>query len=373
MTSYLGDPNYDHGECAAVGILLTNVGSPAAPTTSALRSYLKQFLSDPRVIENQGLGWKLLLHGLILQTRPKQSAKAYQDVWTEDGAPLLNMVRSQALGIGVLLRARIGSPLHVAVGMGYGSPSVAQALNELKRSGCRRIVVLPLFPQYAAATVGSTFDAVAKTLSGWRWVPDLRMITHYHDNQAYITALATSVREYWSKEGKPERLLLSFHGLPRRTLDSGDPYHCQCQKTARLLKSAIEFPEENIYLAFQSRFGKEPWLMPYTDATLKAWGASGTGRVDVLCPGFSADCLETLEEIGDENRGYFLNAGGQVLNYIPALNDRPDHLAMLAGVIEQNLQGWVTPVADWDAAQKRKEADETQARAEQMQALESNP
>jgi len=370
MTSYLGDLNYDHGEHAAVGVLITNVGSPSAPTTSALRSYLKQFLSDPRVIENQGLGWKLLLHGLILQTRPKQSAKAYQDVWTDDGSPLLNIVRSQAEGIGVLLRERIGSPIHVAVGMGYGSPSVAHALSELKLSGCRRILVLPLFPQYAAATVGSTFDAVAKTLSSWRWVPEFRMITHYHDNQAYITALANSVQEYWSKEGEPDRLLLSFHGLPRRTLDAGDPYHCQCQKTARLLKEAIQFSEENIYLTFQSRFGKELWLKPYTDATLTAWGASGVGRVDVLCPGFSADCLETLEEIGDENRGYFLNAGGGILNYIPALNDRPDHLAMLAGVIEQNIHGWVTKAADWNAAQQQRAADETRSRAEHMQAHE---
>lgn len=366
MTGYLGESDFDHGESAAVGVLLTNVGSPAAPTTGALREYLKQFLSDPRVVENQGLSWKLVLHGLILRTRPRQSAKAYREVWTDEGSPLLNTVRSQARGVGALLRARIGSPIHVAVGMGYGSPSVDHALGELKEKGCHRILVMPLFPQYASATVGSTFDAVARTLSGWRWVPELRMITHYHDNQAYIKALTRSVKDFWAEKGEPQRLLLSFHGLPVRTLTAGDPYHCQCQKTARLFKEALEFPDERIYLTFQSRFGREEWLKPYTDETLKEWGAAGAGRVDVLCPGFSADCLETIEEIGDENRGYFLNAGGEELNYIPALNDRPDHLTMLAGVIEQNLHGWIVLTGDWNSARRQKSAEETRARAEEM-------
>jgi ferrochelatase len=373
MTSYRGEKNFDHEEDAAVGVLITNVGSPKAPTTAALREYLKQFLSDPRVIENQGLGWKLLLHGVILQTRPKISARAYQEVWTDSGSPLLNMVQAQAHGIEELLRSRIGSPIHVAVGMGYGEPSVSSALALLKEKGCRKIVVLPLFPQYAAATVGSTFDAVSKTLSGWRWVPEFRFISHYHDNQAYINALASTVHEHWSKEGEPERLLMSFHGLPLRTLEEGDPYHCQCQKTARLLREAIKFPDDRIYLTFQSKFGKEPWLQPYTDATLKEWGGAGVGRVDVVCPGFSADCLETIEEIGDENRGYFLKAGGKSLHYILALNDRPDHLAMLAGVIEQNLQGWVTGIGDWNPGEQQRRGEETRARAEALKAQTPRP
>lgn len=342
MTGYLGESDFDHGESAAVGVLLTNVGSPAAPTTGALREYLKQFLSDPRVIENQGLSWKLVLHGLILRIRPRQSAKAYREVWTDEGSPLLNTVRSQARGVGALLRARIGSPIHVAVGMGYGSPSVDHALGELKEKGCHRILVMPLFPQYASATVGSTFDAVARTLSGWRWVPELRMITHYHDNQAYIKALTRSVKDFWAEKGEPQRLLLSFHGLPVRTLTAGDPYHCQCQKTARLFKEALEFPDERIYLTFQSRFGREEWLQPYTEDVLRQLGGGGVRRLVAVCPGFAADCLETLDEIGSEGALQFREGGGHELHLAPCVNSHPVWLDAMAEIARQETAGWVS-------------------------------
>jgi ferrochelatase len=356
-----------HGQVPAVGVLLTNVGSPAAPTRKALTKYLAQFLSDPRVIENQGLVWKLILHGIILRTRPKRSAHAYQQIWTEEGSPLLAIARKQARGIATALAQRIGSPLHVAVGMGYGTPSVAEALVELREKGCRRVLVLPLFPQYAAATVGSTFDGVTGALSRWRWVPELRMIGQYHDEPAYIQALAASVREVWEKGGRPDRLLMSFHGLPKRCLLEGDPYHCQCHKTARLLADSLELSSDFWMLAFQSRFGKEIWLRPYTDETLKTWGREGVKKVDVICPGFSADCLETIEEIGAENRDYFLSAGGKSFRYIPALNARADHIEALAELAMRHLAGWVVPSSDWDGDRALQAARLTEERARDKQ------
>jgi ferrochelatase len=364
MVDYTGEPEFAHHEIPAVGVLVTNVGTPDAPTAPALRRYLKQFLSDPRVIEKQGLVWKLILHGMILRRRPSRSAAAYRSVWTEAGSPLLATIKSQAEGIEARLRGNIGSPIHVAVGMGYGSPSIASGLDELRRKSCRRILVLPLFPQYAAATTGSTFDAVADVLKQWRWVPELRTITHYHDHPGYIQALAASIRELWSRQGEPEKLLLSFHGLPRSMLLAGDPYHCQCHKTARLLSAALELADDRWLLSFQSRFGREEWLRPYTDETLKAWGKSCVGRVDVVCPGFSADCLETVEEIGAENRANYLDTGGGQYRYIPALNVRPDHLDLLKDVAERNLHGWVTWIEKWDENAARAEAEATQKRAE---------
>jgi ferrochelatase len=363
---YSGESEFAHDEIPAVGVLVTNVGTPDAPTAPALRRYLKQFLSDPRVIEKQGLVWKLVLHGIILRTRPRRSAAAYRSVWTEAGSPLLATVRRQAAGIESRLRGNIGSPIHVAVGMGYGSPAIASALDELRRKSCRRILVLPLFPQYAAATTGSTFDAVAAALKRWRWVPELRTIAHYHDHPQYIQSLAASIREVWAGGGEPEKLLMSFHGLPRSMLLAGDPYHCQCHKTARLLADALKLSDDRWLLSFQSRFGREAWLRPYTDETLKAWGRSGLRQVDVVCPGFSADCLETVEEIGQENRAYFLEAGGSQFRYIPALNERPDHLDLLKDVAERNLHGWVTWIEKWDEEAARAEAEATHKRAEAL-------
>jgi ferrochelatase len=356
-----------HGEVAAVGVLLTNVGTPEAPTASALRRYLRQFLSDPRVVELPRPLWWLILNLLVLPLRPRRSARLYAKVWTPDGSPLLVISRRIAAGVESALHTAIGTPLHVALGMGYGSPSIGSALRELRAKGCRRIVVLPLFPQYASPTTGSTFDAVAVELATWRWVPELRLVGSYHDDPAYVAALAAAIRELWEREGVPDRLLLSFHGLPRKAFLAGDPYFCHCQKTARLLREALDWPEHRVPVAFQSRFGREPWLQPYTDATLRALGQSGVASVDVACPGFAADCLETLEEIALLNRDVFLAAGGRRYRYVPALNERPDHVAALAGIVRRNLVGWVEPAESFDAARAEAAAAATRLRAEGME------
>ncbi|MBI4914542.1 MAG: ferrochelatase [Acidobacteria bacterium] len=356
-----------HGEIAAVGVLLTNVGTPEAPTPRALRRYLRQFLSDPRVVELPRPLWWLILNLLVLPLRPRRSARLYAKVWTPDGSPLLVISRRIAAGVESALRAAIGTPLHVALGMGYGSPSIGSALRELRTKGCRRIVVLPLFPQYASPTSGSTFDGVAAELATWRWVPELRMVGSYHDDEAYVAALAAAIRELWEREGVPDRLLLSFHGLPRKAFLAGDPYFCHCQKTARLLREALDWPEHRVPVAFQSRFGREPWLQPYTDATLRALGQSGVASVDVACPGFAADCLETLEEIALLNRDVFLTAGGRRYRYVPALNERADHVAALAGVARRSLEGWIEPAGTWDAARAEAAAAATRLRAEGME------
>jgi protoporphyrin/coproporphyrin ferrochelatase len=332
------------GEPAApvepIGLLLTNLGSPDAPTRAALRRYLAEFLSDPRVIELPRILWKTILHGVILNVRPQRSAKLYQRVWSDEGAPLIVIGRRQQAALETELGSRFDPPIALALGMRYGSPSIRSALESLRARGCTRILVLPLYPQYFSGTSGSTFDAVASVLTTWRRVPALRMITDYHDDPGYVDALARSVRELWEQEGEPDRLLLSFHGIPVRYEQAGDPYPRQCRRTANLLAEALRLPYERWLLSFQSRFGREKWLEPYTDETLKKWGASGIKNVDVVCPGFAADCLETLEEIALLNRGFFLDAGGERFRYIPALNDRPHHIRALADLVERHLQGW---------------------------------
>jgi len=344
-----------------IGLLLTNVGTPDAPTPAAVRRYLREFLSDRRVVDLPRVLWWPLLYLFILPIRAPRSAHAYASIWTPEGSPLLSNTQRLAAAVETALRAKLPQPVHVAAGMGYGNPSMRMALATLRDHGCRRLLVLPLFPQYASPTTGSTFDAVTGVLRSWRHVPEMRFAGSYHDHPGYIAALARSVRELWDREGEPDRLLLSFHGLPQRYVAEGDPYAAQCEETARLLIAALGLgepvPATNARsptleaprpsgrsgrwaLAFQSRFGREEWLRPYTDETLRAWAANGVANVDVLSPGFAADCLETLEEIGIRNRGWFLEAGGQRLRYIPALNDRPDHVEALADVALRHLQGW---------------------------------
>ena len=340
MTAMRAAPDFDHGKVCATGILLVNVGTPDAPTPSAVRRYLKEFLSDPRVIENQGWGWKLLLHGVILRTRPARSAAAYRHIWTQEGSPLLVVSQKQARMLETEVGKRSGCPVRVEVGMGYGSPSVDMALGKLLNEGCDRLLVFPLYPQYAAATTGSAFDAAARHLGETRWVRPLRFVSGYHDHPAYIEALAESLSDHWSASGRADRLLLSFHGLPKSTLAQGDPYFCFCHKTARLLWDRLEVPEAERHLAFQSRFGKGEWLKPYADELLAEWGRSRVRTVDVICPGFAADCLETLEEIGDEYGAYFTGAGGESLRYVPALNDRPAHIRALAEIAMLHLGDW---------------------------------
>lgn len=322
------------------GILLTNLGSPDAPTPGALRRYLAEFLRDERIVDLPRAVWLPILYGVILNTRPRRSAHAYARVWSSDGAPLVAVTRRQAASVESVLRTRLDPPPAVAIGMRYGNPSIRSGMELLRDRGCTRVLVFPLYPQYFSGTTGSTFDALANVLRGWRFVPALRTIGDYHDDPAYIRALARSARELWDREGMPERVLFSFHGIPVRYADSGDPYPRQCRRTAALLADALELPYERWLLSFQSRFGREKWLEPYTDHTLKTWGREGVRSVDVICPGFSADCLETLEEIALLNRDFFKDAGGGQFRYIPALNDRPDHITALTDLIVANLTGW---------------------------------
>ena len=305
-----------------------------------MRRYLKEFLSDPRVVEIPRPVWWLILNGIILNVRPAKSAAKYAQIWDQDGSPLKVHTERQTK----LLRGYLGEQgqgaLLVEYAMRYGNPSIASVLARLKEQHCERILVLPLYPQYAASTTATAFDAISDFFRRTRNVPELRMVKHFHDHPGYIAALADSVRKYWAQHGKPDRLLMSFHGLPRYTLERGDPYHCECQKTARLLAEALALPPEHYQLSFQSRFGRAEWLQPYTAATLAAWGKQGLRRVDVVCPGFVADCLETLEEIGIEGKAEFLNAGGKEFHSIACLNEDDAWIKALATIALEHLQGW---------------------------------
>lgn len=364
---YRGESGFQHGEIPGVGVLLTNLGTPDAPDTPSLRRYLREFLLDPRVIELPRALWWTILHLFVLTSRPAKSAALYRKVWTPRGSPLLDILQRQAAGIAQGLQAAVDSPLHVEIGMRYGRPSIGEALRSLAARGCRRILVFPLYPQYSGPTVGSTFDAVAAELTTWRWVPEIRTIHQYHDDPAYIAALAASIRDLWSREGEPDKLLFSFHGIPLRYFRNGDPYFCQCQKLARLTAEALALPIERWVVSFQSRFGREEWLKPYTDKVVAALPKAGFRKVDIISPGFSADCLETLEELDQQNREFFLHAGGERFRYIPALNDRPDHLQALTAIVLRQLGGWVTPAGD--AERWRREAEASAARAAALGAL----
>jgi ferrochelatase len=319
------------------GVLISNLGTPAAPTAAALRPYLREFLSDRRVVDVPRPIWWLVLNAFILPFRPGKVAHAYKEIWTEQGSPLLVIGLAQRDG----LRANLGEEIPVELGMRYGQPSIAGALDALIEAGCTRVLHLPLYPQYAGATVATNHDAFFAAVSRGRSMVEARTVISYDTERTYIEALANSVREVWERDGEPERLLMSFHGIPQRYADEGDPYPCHCEGTAIRLASALGLPEERWQLTYQSRFGREPWLQPYTDETLEAWGKDGLGSVDVICPGFSADCLETLEEIDMQNREIFEEAGGGQFRYIPALNARDDHIAALEAVVRRHLSGWV--------------------------------
>jgi len=338
---YLGNQNFDHSQPDRVGILLTNLGTPDAPERKSLRVYLKQFLSDPRVVEIPRLLWWFILNGIILNLRPARSAAAYRTVWTEEGSPLLLNTRDQAQALQKKLGEQHGDRLIVDFAMRYGSPSIAGVTQSMLEQGVRKLLVLPLYPQYNGATTGSTFDALAKDFTHRRWLPELRFLSSYHDHPAYIQALADSIRAHREKHGDTQRLLFSYHGEPRRYLDEGDPYFCQCHKTSRLVAKALGLEETSYLTTFQSRFGPAEWLQPYTDETLKKLPAQGINSVQVICPGFAADCLETLEEIEVENRAYFLQAGGERYEYIPCLNSSPGHIDALASIVNEQLPGWL--------------------------------
>jgi ferrochelatase len=337
-------------------VLLVNLGSPDAPTAAATRRYLAQFLSDPRVVEIPRAAWWPILHGIILRTRPRKSAAKYAQVWTPEGSPLVAGTARVAKLVQGWLGER-GWPVLVRYAMRYGQPSIAAELDALRAEGATRILVLPMYPQYAAATTASVWDAVAQWASQARHVPEFRFVNRYHDERSYIEALEHSVRQHWQREGRSTLLLMSFHGLPERSLHLGDPYHCECHKTARLLADALGLQATQYKVTFQSRFGKAKWLQPYTEPTLRELAAGGLQRVDVICPGFSVDCLETLEEIAQEAADAFIAAGGKAFHYIPCLNDHPDGIRALVDVAMRHLSGWhavpPTPTAAGDRQRER--------------------
>ena len=338
---YIGTENFDHEQAPKVGILLTNLGTPQAPEKKALRTYLKQFLSDPRVVEVPRLLWWLILNGVILNIRPARSASAYSTVWTERGSPLLFHTRDQSEAMQQRMTALAGDKVIVDFAMRYGEPAIPDVLQSMLARGVRKLLVLPLYPQYSGATGGSTFDAIAQDFTRRRWLPELRFVSHYHDHPAYIAALADSIRAFRAEHGTADKLMFSYHGEPQKYLDKGDPYHCECLKTSRLVAEALGLDKEEYFSAFQSRFGREEWLKPYTDETLKAFPEQGVKSVQVICPGFSADCLETLEEIAVENRDYFLEAGGQRFEYIPCLNATDGHIDALQAIAGDHLGNWL--------------------------------
>lgn len=335
---YINSDFFQHGTPGKTGILISNLGTPEAPTAKALRPYLKQFLSDPRVVEVPRLLWWCILNGVILRIRPRRSAAAYATVWTKEGSPLALHTHAQAQKLAEKLKG--DTEVEIEWAMRYGQPSVAKGIQSLMQKGVTRLLVLPMYPQYSAATVASTFDALAEDFTQRRWLPELRFITSYHDYEPYIDALCHSIREFWQTHGQAQKLIFSYHGIPLRYLHEGDPYHCQCLKTTRLVAEKLGLDTEQYMTTFQSRFGREEWLKPYTDETMKSLPGQGVKSVQVICPGFSADCLETIEEIGEENKEYFIEAGGESYQYIPALNSQDIHIDALAQLVMKNLQGW---------------------------------
>ncbi|WP_370258795.1 ferrochelatase [Marinobacter nauticus] len=350
---YNGIDNYRHNEPDRLGVLITNLGTPDAPTTPALRKYLAEFLWDPRVVEVPRPLWWLILHGVILRIRPRKSAEAYASVWEKEGSPLLIHTAKQAEGIREAMKRRFGTNVVVGFAMRYGNPSIPRVLDEMQQQGVRKLLVLPLYPQYSASTTASTFDAISKDFTRRRWLPDFRFVSHYHDFPPYIEAMARHIESHWAKHGRKEKLILSYHGVPLKYLLKGDPYHCECHKTSRLLAERLGLGKDQYMTTFQSRFGREEWLQPYTDETLKALPEKGVKSIDVFCPGFSADCLETIEEINEENREYFMESGGEGFSYIPCLNATPGHIDALVTLVEENLQGWGIPENSPESLEQR--------------------
>lgn len=336
MVKYIGlSKEQGHQVRKKTGILLVNLGTPDAPTKVALRRYLAEFLSDVRVVELPRILWKCLLHGIILRTRPQKSAIAYQKVWTSEGSPLLAITKKQAKKLNEFIAKENHAQVYFA--MRYGNPSIAKVLRKMQQNGVDNIVILPLYPQYAAPTTGSVFDAIAKELQTWRYIPSLHFIHTYHDNLKYIAAMSDSINASFNEFGKPQKLILSFHGMPEENLRKGDPYYCFCIKTGRLIAENLNLTADQYIISFQSRFGKAVWLQPYTDQTLAGLPEQGVTDVAVVCPAFSADCLETLEEIAQENREIFNHAGGKNFRYIPCLNDSDKHIEMMLSLIKPYL------------------------------------
>jgi protoporphyrin/coproporphyrin ferrochelatase len=361
---YIGQPESRHAQSNSIGVLLVNLGTPAAPSASAVRTYLRQFLSDPRVIELPRLLWWLLLNLVILPIRGFRSAANYRKVWTEQGSPLMTISRALQTKVQAALNAGTGH-YHVELAMSYGEPAIPAALKTLMQKGAKRLLILPLYPQYSGTTTGSVFDGVTHALQRHRWVPDFRFISQYYEHASYTEALVDSIRSHWQQHGRARKLLMSFHGIPKRYFSNGDLYHCHCYGTARRVREALNLNQEELLVSFQSRVGKEEWLKPYTDELIKSLPATGVKTLDVICPGFAVDCLETLEEIKGENAEYFLHAGGESLRYIEALNDSDAHAELLCQLIAAHAAGW--PEAEQAPKQLQLEATELVARVAQHQ------
>ncbi len=368
MAYYNSEPPYTHGTQAKVGVLLANLGTPDAPTAKALRPYLQQFLMDRRVVEIPRFIWCWILHFIILVIRPRKSAEKYASVWTDAGSPLMVYAKAQKQLFEDHLAKQVASPFAVELGMSYGNPSMKSAIASLKAQQCDRILVFPLFPQYAASSTAAVFDAVWRVLLKTRNVPAVRTIKHYHDHPLYIQALAAQVRAHWDTHGQPEKLVMSFHGVPKFHLMKGDNYHCECHKTGRLLAEALGLEKQQYVVAFQSRFGRQEWLKPYLAETLAELGAQKLSRIDVFCPGFSSDCLETLEEIAMEGKHLFQEAGGGDYHYIPALNDHPQWISAMTAIALEHCQGWLSQ--DWDAHTAQVQAAASAAHAKALGAAQ---
>ena len=360
------EPTHTHGVTPKHAIVLINLGTPDAPTPSAVRRYLKEFLSDPRVVEIPRAVWTLILHGVILPFRSGQSAKKYASIWTGSGSPLKIYTEKQAALLQALLVERGHQDIEVAMAMRYGAPALPDVLDGLKARGVDRIVLLPAYPQYSGTTTASIWDAVFAHYRQIRNIPELRLIKHYHDHAGYIEALADSVLTYWETHGRGDKLLMSFHGVPKRTLQLGDPYFCECQKTGRLLAARLRLSPEQYVVTFQSRFGRAEWLQPYTAPTVQQLAREGVRRIDVMCPGFTSDCLETLEEINMEVRRDFEANGGREYHYIPCLNDNPVWITGLAEIAEQHLIGWPTMMSPSQREGQRKDAEAAREHAARL-------
>ncbi len=346
-TRYLPEPTDPHAfdfdppirDYRSIGILLINLGTPDKPTPSSIKTYLREFLSDTRVIEMPQIVWQLILRGFVLPFRPKKLAEKYSQIWFEEGSPLLVYSQDQAKGVEERLRKQ-GLDVHCELGMRYGNPSIQSAMDKLQQKGCERILVLPLYPQYAASTTATAIDTVNRYAARRRNQPEMRFIKRYADDKGYINCMANKVKQFWQEKGMPDYLLLSYHGLPRQVIELGDPYYRDCMDTTMRLKEALGAEGHRVKASFQSRFGAQEWVQPYTEPTLRDWAKKGVKRVDVMCPGFLADCLETLEEIQIECHDAFLEDGGEELNYIPCLNNDANWLDALTDIAKRNLGGW---------------------------------
>ena len=357
---------FPHDRPDLTGVVLVNLGTPAAPTTSAVRRYLAEFLADPRVVELPRWLWRLVLHGYVLRVRPRRSAAKYRAIWTSEGSPLATWTERLVARVRTALDPEGARPLAVVAAMRYGEPALARVLRELSGRGLRRLLVVPLYPQYSATTTASVFDAVARELSRWRAVPELRFVQGYHDDPGWVDAVAERIREHWMRAPRGERLVFSFHGIPQRGFERGDPYHCLCHASARAIAARLGLSPHEWTLGFQSRVGRARWLEPATIDTLAALARDGVRRVDVVCPGFAVDCLETLEEIAIENRAAFLAAGGERFDYVPALNDSDAHVAALAALVRRHGHGWDALAPSYDIARER---ESLALRAERAAAL----